>query len=69
MPKKPRNTVPTSVIITNVQRAFIKDVAEKEGRTYSGMVRWIIQSWCDFHSKKKERPNGKESQKAEEVGQ
>lgn len=62
MPSKPRNTVPTSVIITHAQRAFIKDAAEKEGRTYSGMVRWIVTSWCDFHSRKKEKPHGKESQ-------
>lgn len=69
MAKKPRNTVPTSVILTHEQKAFIKQHAEKEARSYSGMVRYIIVSWVDFHSKKKARAHGKESEKGEEVGQ
>jgi len=62
MARKPRNTVPTSVILTHEQKAFIKLVAEKEQRSFSHQLRWIIQGWCEFHSKKKERSHGEESQ-------
>jgi hypothetical protein len=63
-----RTTTPTSVILTLDQKAFIKRVAEKEGRSYSSMVRFIILQWIDGHSKREKR-NGKESEKGQEVGQ
>lgn len=69
MPAKTRNTVPTSVILTHEQKAFIKDVAEKEERSFSHQLRFIVSQWCDFHSKKRERSHGKESKKVEETGQ
>lgn len=65
MARKERNTVPTSVILTHEQKAFIKKVAEKESRSFSHQLRFIVVQWCDFHSKKKERSHGEESQ---EVG-
>lgn len=64
MPRKPRNTVPTSVILTHAEKALVKKFAEREQRSFSHQLRWIIQSWCEFQSKKKEIPNGKESQEA-----
>lgn len=68
MPKKPRNTTPTSVILTHEQKAFIQKVAEREGRSYSSMVRYIIIQYVDFHSKKEKR-SGKEGEKGQEVGE
>lgn len=55
MARKERNTVPTSVILTHEQKAFIKKVAEKESRSFSHQLRHIVMSWVDFHSKKQER--------------
>lgn len=58
-----RNT-PTSVILTEAQKAFIKRVAKKEERTFSHQLRFIVTQWCDFHSKK-ESANGKESKEGQ----
>lgn len=66
MARKPRNTVPTSVILTHEQKALIKGVAEKESRTFSHQLRFILMTWCD---QQKERRRGKESEKAGEEGQ
>lgn len=67
MARKQRNTVPTSVILTHEQKAFIKGVAEKEERSFSHQLRFIVSSWVSFHSKKKERSHGKEGQETEKV--
>lgn len=68
MAKKPRDTVPTSVILPREAKAFIKKVADKESRTFSHQVRFVILAWVDFHSKKEKR-SGKESEKGGEEGQ
>lgn len=67
MPRKQRNTVPTSVILTHEQKAFIKDVAEKEERSFSHQLRFIISAWVSFHNKKRGIRRGKESQEIEKV--
>lgn len=68
MPRAPRDQVPTSVILTRDQKAFIKKVAEKESRSFSHQVRFIITGWVQYHSKKKEFRGGKEVEKAGEEG-
>lgn len=54
MPKQPRNTIPTSVILTNAQKAFLQAFAAKEDRTFSSLLRHIISSWCAFQMNKKD---------------
>lgn len=68
MPRKPRETVPTSVILPAACKAYIKAVGEKEQRTFSHQVRWIILQWWEDR-KTKERSSGEKGQKGEEVGQ
>lgn len=63
-----RTTTPTSVILTLEQKAFLRRAAEKEGRSYSSMVRFIILQWIDGHSRKEKR-SGKESEKGQEIGE
>jgi hypothetical protein len=53
MARQKPNTVPTSVILTHDQKAFIKKVAEQENRTFSHQVRAIISDWVTVRSEKK----------------
>lgn len=66
MPRAARETVPTSVILTKDQKAFIKKVAEKESRTFSHQLRYVIESWVSKH--KKDNRSGKEVEKVIEEG-
>lgn len=63
MPRAIRETVPTSVILTKDQKAFIKRVAEKESRTFSHQLRFVIESWVNKH--RKENRSGKEAKEVE----
>lgn len=66
MPRAARETVPTSVILTKDQKAFIKKVAEKESRTFSHQLRYVIESWVSKH--RKDNRSGKEVEKVTEEG-
>lgn len=67
MARKPRTTVPTSVILSTEDKALIRTVAARESRTFSHQVRYVIGQWCD-QQRKKETKRGKESEKGDEVG-
>jgi len=66
MPRAARETLPTSVILTKDQKAFITKVAEKENRTFSHQIRHILSEWVNAHIRKKEHRSGEEGK---EVGQ
>lgn len=68
MPRKPRTSVPTSVILSAEDKALIRNVAARESRTFSHQVRYVIGQWCD-QQRKKETKRGKEGEKGQEVGQ
>jgi hypothetical protein len=68
MARAARETLPTSVILTKDQKAFIKKVAEQESRTFSHQVRFIITGWVESN-KRKGKLSGKESEKGQEGGQ
>lgn len=68
MPSKNRTRVPTSVILRQEQKDFLKREAVKNERSFSDQVRFVVTSWVDFQMKKEKR-SGKESKKAQEVGE
>lgn len=66
MARAARETTPTSVILTKDQKAFIKQVAARESRTFSHQVRHIVVGWIEA-TKRKGKTSGEEGKKGEEV--
>lgn len=65
MVRKVRNTIPTSVILSADQKAYLQKVAEREERHYSSLLRWIVTTWIEFHREKERRTHGKESKEGQ----
>ena len=68
MARQKRNTVPTSVILTHEQKTFIKKFGEKEGRSYSSMLRFIVIQWVNYQLNK-ENAHGEEAKEADAKAQ